>query len=327
MTKEKIKRIILLTLFAGITIYVISNWSQKKISKDLSLTKNKKNNVAYFNENSEEKYSTFSNNSNSEDPRLKNVQLKETKVEVPESNIKDPKILRRKKILGILTEPLSMVMLKYNSFVYSGEMNVLLPNFVKDEKSYKKGKRYGDGIKIISKFIFTKDKVGNFSLYQETSCAKKSSEYNGKLFNGTLYYVDEKYYYVNIHNEIEDKKTTNKVVAKFYSFNREPLARRNFIQILRDLKDVIDFKKISSSSNKIRRYSIYDINEDFQKKTIFIKNIESEFSIDYKKKSMFKIDLDGKNQYRSRYMTGANSSYSFEMKISDIGDVKEIEIP
>ena len=316
-------------LFCVLLILVISGWMksdrpeepgehQKKIERGYDLFSI----IRSLFLDDEEKNSP----SRSSDPRLKDVDVVEMETVQPGD---EPKTSEEKRIQGlllVLTEPMSVINKKFPSFTYEGTMRVTVPTRNDDLESFKKGKKYGKGIEVVSSFIYRKDEAGNFHLRQRTQVEKKDSDYNGDIYNGNLYYVDRQYVFTDLKGVKRDDSVLKSVLLIRQQDNSEPLVRRNWIQIVKDLDMVMTFDLIEEEGDN-REYSIRGANPDKQQKTIYIRHLFGGFMLLETNSTMLSGKINGDVRNMRGYMIGSDMTFAISMRIYDIGKVPPIAAP
>jgi hypothetical protein len=260
------------------------------------------------------------------DPSLRNVTVTELAVDDPHKEPDDPEKREIKRIIGVMTKPLDESFRNLPSFTYRGEMKMTAPTFTMDEKAYNAGQRYGESIEVTSRFTLQKDEKGNFHIHQEASSSKGNTKFDSKMYNGDLYYVDGKYTFIDANGDVVGEDTLNQVLSNNAHDNSEPLVRRNWIQLIKQMDLVMGFNS-SGEDDASQNYVIQDINPDIQKSTMQTNNLSGNISILKDHQIIGEANIEGDGQLKRGYMSGADISYSINMAISDIGSVSSIANP
>ncbi|MCP4133899.1 MAG: hypothetical protein GY754_23215 [bacterium] len=335
LENKTLKNIFFITIFIAIAIFIISQWGSEDADGPPEANREKVQGKGglfsgIFSESIEDQdKQKDAADSENIDPRLKNISINELPVEEPNPEPTDPEEKKIYRVSSIITEPMSMIMQKYSSFICEGEMKVLAPSLTTNEKAYKQGKKYGPGIEVSGKFTFTKDKHNNFRLHQETRCAKKESKYNTEIYNGDLYYIEGNYYFVDNKGTLRDKDTTESVLAVRQQDRQEPLVRRNWIQIIKDLGGVLGFDehRANNDNTEEKIFFFKGRKPNLQKKTVLIKKLSGSVMIVTSNDTMIEGSINGRNTYKHGYLSGADSSYTIKMRIHSIGNAPDVREP
>ena len=116
------------------------------------------------------------------------------------------------------------------------------------------------------------------------------------------------------------------VLARWQENRQEPLVRRNWIQIIEDLKMVIDFNKINGGDEKAE-YTLFFFFWAMQEKTLLIDHLRGDTTINTAYDAMERGSLTGKSKYMMGYIKGAKSSYSVTLTLSDIDATESLYLP
>lgn len=261
---------------------------------------------------------------NTEHSNIQDVTLTELPVEDPQAESADPELRKTESFLKILTEPLSALVARHKSFVYEGEISSTLPTINRNAQD--KEKRYGQGEKLESRFTFRKDAFGNFHLRQTSSCSAEKCKYNEAPYNGDLYYVDGTYYFVGVSGKKTEAEELARIVARLGEDGMEPLARRNWVRALRDLRLVIRFKE-TKASEKNSLVVFEPANPDMQAKTTELTGLKGEAVIGGAPPAMVSGSVDASIVLHERWMSGAKAHYRISLKMSGMGSVAPILRP
>lgn len=259
------------------------------------------------------------------DPALKNVQVEELPVEETGSQAESAEERTAQGIIAIITEPLANVGGKLSSFIMEGDMRMMMPTMAKDEKSFKAGNRYGPPVEVTGRFVYRKDSRGNYHLHQETKSVKGNTRYDGLLYNGDLYRVDGKFRYVDTSRRVRDD-VIESVSSDFARDGYEPLARRNWIHVFRDIKSVITFDTLSDNGT-MASYSMKPANPDKQALTVQLNGLGGSVDIQQSGPVMIEGTITGDNTYMQGYLKGSRASYRITLRIHSVGGVPDIQAP
>ncbi len=262
------------------------------------------------------------------DPRLRNLKVIDMPLEEkdPDEEPDTPEETARKRLVKIMTQPLKSAAEALPSFVYRGEMKVSIPTLVRDEEAHKAGKRFGESVEVTGSFTLTRDEEGNFVLHQETKSAGGNTKYDGGAYNGDLYYVDGKYSYVDAEGNRVGGESIGDVLTVMRSDGEEPLVRRNWIQIVKELGLVIGFDE-AGDDDREQNYAVRAINPELQKKTVELDRLSGDLTVMKDFGVMGRANLDGAGTLRRGYMSGADVSYAIRLEITDIGAVSAVKTP
>ncbi|MBF0120365.1 MAG: hypothetical protein HQK79_16125 [Desulfobacterales bacterium] len=265
------------------------------------------------------------NQQGSVDPLLKDVVITEIPASEPSEMHEDPQKQEIKRIISVMTAPFHAYKEKLSSFACEGEMDVIVPTLNTDEKSFNQGKRYGKGIKVNSKFSCEIDENNNYHIRQETKTDQGNTKYDKEpYYNGDIYFVDGKYAFIGRDGKQLSGDDLKKAMSAFQESNNEPLVRKNWIEIVKDIDLVIGFDSTEQSENK-QSFSIKPINPDMQQKTMKLDSLSGTVKIN--DNLMVDGNVNGKGQLKRGYMSGADVGYSMKMHIKDVGNVQPITLP
>lgn len=266
------------------------------------------------------------NPSEAVDPRLANITVTEISAYDPKDFETTPEQERIKKTISIATKPLRSAMGELPSFRYKGKMDVTVPTMAESEEAYNAGQRYGKGIQVTSSFVIEKAEDGSYHVHQEAQTATGETKYDGPEYNGDLYYKEGEFVYIGLDGKKADDALLSRILTNQEASKLEPLVRRNFIQILNELDDVVGFDDAGAPAGSTG-YDIKAINPEMQETTVKLSELSGQLSILDETETMNKVDIKGVGELRSGYMSGATVSYDIQMEISDVGGISTINMP
>ncbi len=265
------------------------------------------------------------NRESSVDPALKDVQVEELPVDDTDPLPATPEERAAQGILAIITESIEGVGGKLSSFIMEGDMRMMMPTLAKDEKSFKEGNKYGPPVEVTGRFMYRKDSKGNFHLRQETHSAKGNSRYDGLLYNGDLYRVDGKYRFVDASRRLREDAVES-VSTDFARDGYEPLVRRNWLHIFRDIKSVVAFDTLSDNGS-LAAYSMKPANPERQAVSVQLNGLGGRVDIQQAGPVMIEGTVTGDNTYMQGYLKGSRASYRITLRIHSVGTVPDIQAP
>jgi hypothetical protein len=334
LRRRRVQNVLALTASAAIILYIASSWcGGAEVPRGADPAR-----VAAASSTSVEESSSFSDffsglfgrksrgdNASPEDPALKNVQVEELPADDTDMHPDSAGERAAQGIIAIITEPLSAIGGKLSSFIMEGEMRVTVPTMVKDEKSFKEGKRYGPPVEVTGRFVYRKDSKGNYHLHQETRSSKGDTRYDGLLYNGDLYRVDGRFHFVDAKNTLRED-VIESVTSDFARDGNEPAARRNWIHVFRDIKSVTEFDTLSDNG-KLAAYSMKPANPERQALTIQLHSLAGRVDIQQVGPVMLEGNISGDNTYMQGYLKGSRATYRITLRIHSVGGVPDIHAP
>ena len=216
----------------------------------------------------------------------------------------------------LMTEPLRNVAGKFKALSYTGQMEMQLPTLATSGSE-----RYGSAARLWSRFWFLKDQKGNYYLRQETECSRKQSRYNHTAYNGELYYINGKFYFFDSQGDPLEGARLNRVLFRLRNDGQEPLVRRSWIQLIKDLKGGIRFLEESKGGFRIR-----GINAKYQG-ALQLEHIEGSLSKLEQPEVMLDASLTGSARHDQGFMKGAQNQFEFELRVTNLKRNPEIRLP
>lgn len=260
------------------------------------------------------------------DPRLANITVIEWETEAEKEEPLTPEEEARRKTMATAVKPLKSVMSALSSFTYKGEMKLTVPTLTQNEEAFKAGQRYGEGIEVTSSFELKKAEDGSYYVKQESHTAKGDTKYDTPEYNGELYYIDGEFTYIGSDGSVADDATLSRVLAINNANDLEPLVRKNWIQIIKDMDQVMGFDSGEATAQGTT-YAVTDINPEKQKGTVEISSLSGTLTVLEDQDVMTSADISGAGQLKRGYMSGADIAYTIKLDISDVGQVETISPP
>lgn len=257
------------------------------------------------------------------DPRLKNITISSVTVEDPEQELSEnPERLETVSQLRQFTMPIKNMMEFFPSFAYTGEMELEIPTFTNNRNNYD-----GEVYTVRSEFKLVKDDEGDFRLFQTSNSNSDKDAFSAPIYNGTFYLVDGKsQYYDSEGNPFLDDRLAA-VEQMLNRENGEPLVRKKWIEIIRDIEPVIDLELVTESEetttwNIVRRD---DIDEKNQKlKLLELNGTVTALTLD---SVITSAQFSGKGTYQEGFMKGATVRWNIRLNLSQIGNQQQVYLP
>ncbi len=257
------------------------------------------------------------------DPKLKNITIASVVVDDPEESLfKDPQRLETVSKLRQFAMPVKNLMIFFPSFAYTGEMELEVPSFTNRRDNFD-----GESYIVKSKFKLLKDDEGDFALYQTSKSNSKQEVFSAPIYNGDYYFVDgETEYYDSSGNQFQNDKLAlvNEMLDKAHG---EPLVRKKWVEIIRDIEPVIDLELVSETGdtatwNIAKRE---DIDEKNQK--IKLHSLNGTVTARIEDNVLTSAKLSGSGTYQAGFMKGAKVRWDINLRLSQIGTQGQVYLP